>query len=256
MSWIATGVSVGSAIWGGIRAGNAASDQRKAQDELERKAKNSPLYRGNPSIDKIYNESLARYFESPYQAAQYKNAQNAARRTTATGISGLQSWGSAIGGIGKLASIENNAIQNAGVQAEANSNQRFGQFVNTAQMKKDEDYKVFDINKMTPFNRELQLGQMKSAAAGDRYAAGMQMVGSGLSNAATIQAANIYANPKVPKTTAKIPPNFRTSENSEPAYMNPANNVVSGNSGYTPSYIARPFSSFKAPAVKTWKWNG
>jgi hypothetical protein len=50
-------------------------------------------------------------------------------------------------------------------------------------MKKANEDELFDINEMTPYQRKLQLEQMKGAAAGERYNAGMQMVGQGLSNA-------------------------------------------------------------------------
>jgi hypothetical protein len=48
---------------------------------------------------------------------------------------------------------------------------------------------------MTPYNRQLQLEQMKAQAAGERYNAGMQMIGSGLSNAASYGVASAYNNP-------------------------------------------------------------
>jgi hypothetical protein len=42
---------------------------------------------------------------------------------------------------------------------------------------------------MTPYNRKLQLEQMKGAAAGERLNAGMQMIGQGLSTAGTVAGA-------------------------------------------------------------------
>jgi hypothetical protein len=41
---------------------------------------------------------------------------------------------------------------------------------------------------MTPYQRKLQLEQMKAAAAGERYNAGLQMIGQGLSSAGTVAA--------------------------------------------------------------------
>jgi hypothetical protein len=75
-------------------------------------------------------------------------------------------------------------MQNLGAQAEAQRNQRFGQLGGAAQMKTAEDYKKFDINQMTPYNRMLQLKQYRAQAAADQYNAGMQSIASGASNIA------------------------------------------------------------------------
>jgi hypothetical protein len=245
-------IAAGAQLVGGA-AQSAFSGRGKAEKDFESYAKQSPLYRGNPSIDQYYQEALSRYNESPYQSAQYKTAQNAARRTTATGINGLQNWGSAIGGIGKLAAIENDAMQNAGARAEANSSQRFGQLGNAAQMKTSEDYRKFDINEMTPFQRQLQVKQMKSQAANERFNAGLNMMGGAISNGASIASAYAYANPKNPN--ANKPPVRFGGDNTEPAYLNPIYNQ-SGDSGYTPSFTPKPYSAFKPPVVKNWRWKG
>ena len=228
------------------------SGRGKAEKEFEAQARNSPLAQESKSLNDYYQQARGRYDQNPYQSQQYQIGAGNIQRSTAQGINALQSRGAAIGGIGRLAGIQQNQLGNLGASAEAQRNAAFSQYGQAAQMKTAQDKYLFDVNQATPYNRMLQVKQMKSQAANERANAGMQMVGSALGNAANIGMASAYANPKMPKTTA----NFRTSENSEPAYMNPANNVVSGNSGYTPSYTARPFSSFKAPAIKTWKWNG
>lgn len=187
-------------VGGGLQS--AFSGRGAAEKDFESYAKQSPLYRGNPSIDQYYQEALSRYNENPYQSAQYKAAQNASGRTMATGISGLQGRGAAIGGIGRLAAIQNDAMQNAGVRAESNTSQRFGQLGSAAQMKTSEDYRKFDINQLTPYNRNLQVKQMKSQAANERFNAGLNMMGGAVSNAANIGVASAYANPKGLNKTA------------------------------------------------------
>jgi hypothetical protein len=84
-----------------------------------------------------------------------------------------------------LAGIQNQAMANAGIAAEQQRNQRFGQLGGATQMKTAEDYRKFDINEMTPYQRKLQLAQYKSQAANQRQASGMQMLGSGLSDLGT-----------------------------------------------------------------------
>ena len=56
-------------------------------------------------------------------------------------------------------------------------------------MKSADNQRAFDINTMTPFNRKLQLEQMKGAAAGEQFNAGLTMIGQGASAAGTVAAA-------------------------------------------------------------------
>lgn len=162
------------------------SGRKKRERELDQFAKNSPLYKGSKSIDDYYQQALNRYSENPYQSQQYQLGAMNAQRATAQGIGALQDRRSAIGGISRLALGQTSAMQNLGAQAEAQRNARFGQLGGAAQMKTAEDYKKFDINQMTPYNRMLQLKQYKAQAANDRYNAGVQMVGSALGNAANV----------------------------------------------------------------------
>ena len=191
MSFIAIGV--GTAVVGvGLGATQMITSnkqQKRAQRSLEEQAKNSPLYKPDKSIDTYYQEAMNRYKENPYQSQQYQAGAQNIQRATAQGISGLQDRRSAIGGIGRLQANQMGAMQNLGAQAEASRQQRLGQFGQATQLKSGDYQRQFDINKMTPYNRKLQLEQMKAAAAGERYNAGMQMVGQGLSSAGTIAAA-------------------------------------------------------------------
>jgi hypothetical protein len=184
------------------------SGRKKRERELDQFAKNSPLYKGSKSIDDYYQQALNRYSENPYQSQQYQLGAMNAQRATAQGIGALQDRRSAIGGIGRLALGQSTAMQNLGAQAEAQRNQRFGQLGGATQMKTAEDYKKFDINQMTPYNRMLQLKQYKAQAANDRYNAGVQMVGSALGNAANIGMMSAQKPPPPP-----IPPSGIFQEN-------------------------------------------
>jgi hypothetical protein len=191
MSFIAIGV--GTAVVGvGLGATQMITSnkqQKRAQKSLEEQARNSPLYKPDKSIDTYYQEAMNRYKENPYQSQQYQVGAQNIQRATAQGISGLQDRRSAIGGIGRLQANQMGAMQNLGAQAESSRQQRLGQFGQATQLKSSDYQRRFDINQMTPYNRKLQLEQMKAAAAGERYNAGMQMVGQGLSSAGTIAAA-------------------------------------------------------------------
>ena len=187
LSTAATIALVGAGATAAVAGGQAigSNQRRKSRErELDQFAKNSPLYKGSKSIDDYYQQALNRYSENPYQSQQYQLGAMNAQRATAQGIGALQDRRSAIGGISRLALGQTSAMQNLGAQAEAQRNQRFGQLGGAAQMKTAEDYKKFDINQMTPYNRMLQLKQWKAQAAADQYNAGMQSVASGASNIA------------------------------------------------------------------------
>jgi hypothetical protein len=206
MSFAALGVAgtiaavgtAGSLTMGGIQMANANKQQKRAQAELERQAANSPLRKESKSLNDYYQQALNRYQESPYQSAAYQQAMQNARRTTASGISALQDRRSAIGGISRLGGLESRASQGAVAQGEQMQAQRFSELGRATQMKKANEDELFDINTMTPYQRKLQLEQMKGAAAGERYNAGMQMVGQGLSNALSY-ATYMDTPPKTPK---------------------------------------------------------
>jgi hypothetical protein len=206
MSYLAVGaaaVTVGTGIFQA-----ATSGKNKRARELEQFAKTSPLYKGSKSIDDYYQQALNRYSENPYQSQQYQLGAMNAQRATAQGIGALQDRRSAIGGISRLALGQTSAMQNLGAQAEAQRNQRFGQLGGAAQMKTAEDYKKFDINQMTPFNRMLQLKQYRAQAAADQYNAGMQSIASGASNIAMtgVSKGGFGAKSPVPSSGGNISP--------------------------------------------------
>ena len=193
MSFAALGVAgtiaavgtAGSLAMGGIQMANANKQQKRAQAALDRQAANSPLRKESKSLNDYYQQALNRYNENPYQSAAYQQAMQNARRTTASGLSALQDRRSAIGGISRLGGMERDASLGAVAQGEQMKAQRFSELGRATQMKKRDEDELFDINEMTPYQRKLQLEQMKGAAAGERYNAGMQMAGQGLSNALT-----------------------------------------------------------------------
>lgn len=203
-------IAGGTQLLGGL-AQNIFSGRKKKERELNAFAKQSPLYKGSKSINDYYQQAMNRYNENPYQSQQYKLGAMNAQRATAQGLGALQDRRSAIGGIGRLALGQNAAMQNLGAQAEAQRNQRFGQYGQAAQAKASEDYKMFDINQMTPYNRQLQLKQLAAQAANDRASAGLQMAGSalgGVAQAAIMSEYNKLPVDKVEKVANLPSPSF------------------------------------------------
>ena len=187
-------VSAGIQGLGGLYQA-ATSGRKDRENELNAFAAKSPLAQRSKSLDDYYQEALNRYQENPYQSALYQQAAQNAQRTAAQGINALQDRRSAIGGVGRLSAFQNDALQRAGVQAENYKQQKFGQLGQATQAQTAQDRYLFDVNQMTPYNRQLQLKQLASQAANERYNAGLQMVGGALGNAAQIGAMSAYNKP-------------------------------------------------------------
>jgi len=180
---IASGIG---ALASGISAIGSNKRRKSREAELDAFAKQSPLYQGSKPISEYYQQALNRYNENAYQSQQYQMGAMNARRATAQGIGALQDRRSAIGGISRLEAGQNYAMQNLGAQAEAQRNQRFGQLGGATQMKNADLMQQFDINKMTPYNRQLALKQLKAQAANEEYSRDVNNTMSALGNAASI----------------------------------------------------------------------
>jgi hypothetical protein len=162
------------------------SGRKKAQNQLENQANNSPIYSGSKPINDYYQEALNRYNVSPYNSQQYQIAKKNAQAGTATGLGALQDRRSALGGVGKLVGIQDQSLDNAGVQAERQKAANFGQLGSAATMKNSDDRFKFSNNVLDPYQRKLQLSMMKASAANARSDAGTQNVFGGLTNAAML----------------------------------------------------------------------
>ena len=189
MSFAAVGTA--ALIAGGTQAAIGgiqmlSSGKNKARREMEALSANSPMYSGNKPINDYYTQALSRYNENPYQSQQYQVAAKNAMRGTATGLNALGDRRSAIGGVGRLVGIQDQSLENAGVNAENQRNARFSQLAGATQMKSQDDLRKFDINQMSPYQRKLQLATMKAQAANARFDAGLSNVTGSINTAATV----------------------------------------------------------------------
>lgn len=161
---IAQGVlGLGQAIFGGGKA-------KKAQKQM---GKMIDSYTPNESIMDYYNKALSRYNANPYQTSEYQMNMRNADRTTATGLSALGDRRSAVGGVSRLAALQNDASIKAGAQAESEQGQRLAQLGQATAMKVPEDKYKFEAK----YNL---LGQ-KAGAANQTANAGISNIYGGLS---------------------------------------------------------------------------
>jgi hypothetical protein len=189
------------ALVGGISAIGSNKRRKRREKELDEYAQQSPLYTGSKPISEYYQQALNRANENIYQSQQYQMGAMQARRATAQALGALQDRRSAIGGISRLQAGQNYAMQNLAAQAEAQRNARFGQLGSATQMKNADLMQQFDINKMTPYNRQFGLKQMKAQAANQQYAQDVQNTFSSLGNLASV--GMMAGNPS--PSTAGIP---------------------------------------------------
>ena len=159
-------LGAGQAIFGAKKA-------RKTQKQLEGMIEG---YKPNESILDFYNKSLQRYNTNPYQSTTYQTQMQNADRTTASGLSGLQDRRSAVGGVSRLAAIQNDASLKAGMAAESEQGQRLNQLGAATAMKVPEDKYKFEAK----YNL---LGQ-KAGAANQTANAGISNLYGGLSSIA------------------------------------------------------------------------
>lgn len=221
-------------IYNAIKSGNEANDY---QAQMEKMARNSPLKLESPEVANYYQQALNRYNENAFTSPYYLESMKQANRASANAIGAMQSRGGAVGTIGKinqgLMDNSNRAIGNV-IQ---NKNQQFSQLGNATQMKKSERDQMFDINQMTPYNRMLQLQQLKTQAANDRYNAGLSMVAQGVSNAAQLGIADKMYNSKLNTNTDISNPVNTFNYNSKGVGQLPYGVQYNG------AYV--PFSSYK-----------
>jgi hypothetical protein len=183
---IAATTAGAGALVGGISAIGSNKRRKARERELDEYAKQSPLYEGSKPISEYYQQALNRYNENPYQSLQYQIGQKNIQRATAQSLGALQDRRSAIGGISRLQANQMFGMQNLGAQAEAQRNARFGQLGSATQLKNADLMQQFDINKMTPYNRQLGLKQMKAQAANEQYAQDVQNTFGALGNLASV----------------------------------------------------------------------
>lgn len=180
-------VAGGQALLG---LGQAVFSGRKKQEaKLDQIANQSPMQMGNKAINDYYEQQMARANANPYQSASYLNSMNNIQNTAASGLNALQGRGAVVGGIGRIGAMSNQAAGNALGQAINQSNQANSAYGHAVGMKSADDRAVWQNNVLDPYQRKLQLQQMKAKAANDRFNNGLNMIGSAASNYAGYQAA-------------------------------------------------------------------
>lgn len=196
LSMIASGVQTGI---GALQSASAAKKRNAAISRLEQMAANSPLQKQSKTLNDYYQESLNRYRENPFTTPYYLENLKQSERAATQALGALQTRGAAIGGASRINRILADAKNRGVAGAMQNKNVQFGQLGSATQMKRAEERELFDINKMTPYNRRLQLQQMQAEGYTSDKAAYDQAIQSGIGNLATAAMyKGMYTPPKTP----------------------------------------------------------
>jgi|ERR1700690_3350 len=174
MSFVAVGVTAGIGVTQAVIGGINASKAHKAMEKLQ-----TPTYQPSQAISSYYQDALNRYNQSTYQSNFYEQAQKAAGRNLATGISADMDRHSA-GNIGALVQGNDDQMQKAGVQAEGLQRQAFGQLGQATNMQVGDTREAFENNQVAPYNKQFGIDQAKAVAGSQMENSGFQNISGGL----------------------------------------------------------------------------
>lgn len=172
-----TGAGLAQTIIGGIGA-------HRAQKQLENLQ--TPFYQPNKGIQDYYQESLNKYYTSPYASQMYQQAQKNINERMATGISALQDRRSALAGIPAIVEAGNRGGTQALVAAEGQRNKDFQTLGTATNMLAGDQRLQYQYNQLMPYQKRLSILGAKAAAANQMLSAGMQNLFGGASQGGQI----------------------------------------------------------------------
>lgn len=161
---------LGQAIAGGIKA-------RKAQRALENLQ--TPTTTSDSAVSDYYDQA-----RNPFNSLEYQMQKQNAGAGVAQGLSAFQDRRSGLAGIGGLIRQRNNSL----LSAAANAQSRLG---SATQMKASDNQRVFQINKMLPYQKKFSLLASQASGANQTQSAGLSNIFGGLQTAAS---GYIYGN--------------------------------------------------------------
>lgn len=175
-------LGVGQALLGAFNTIKGASAAAENQAKLEKLAANSPLRKASPELANYYGEALNRYRENPFTTPYYLETVKQSERAAANALGAMQSRGAALGGVGRINQILADTKNRGIAGAMQNKNAQFSQLGQASQARASEQAELFNVNQQAPYERMLQLQQLKTQAANERYNAGLSTLAQGVGN--------------------------------------------------------------------------
>ncbi len=190
MSFVAAGVGIAGLGFSAYQTIHGASEAKKAQNAL--KSQQTPTYTPNKSILDYYQEAKNRYQTSPYNSLQYQVSQNQINRNQGQAVNQLQQGRSALGGIGAVTQMSNDAQLKAQAAAEAQKNQAFNAYGKATGAEAADQSKQFQINKMLPYQQKRNLLAQQASGYTQLENAGLSNLGNSVGALSRVNWGNIF----------------------------------------------------------------
>lgn len=170
-------IAGGAQMLGGLVQGISGSRQaRRAERAMENLQ--TPTTTNDAAINNYYSQAQA----NPYDTSMYKQQQMMANRNLATGLSAAQDRRGGLASIAGLVRNSNDSLLRAGMASEQ---QQRAMLANATRMKSQDNQRVWEINKLMPYQKNFTLLGQKAAGGNARANAGWSNVFGGLSTMAT-----------------------------------------------------------------------
>jgi hypothetical protein len=166
-----------------------SSKQKQNQQNFEQQLAKMPKYTESPEISRYYQQALQQANVAPERTASYIQQQQQIARNLATGLgaTGYRPGGqSAVAGL--VQGATDASMRNL-AQAENLREQRIARSGQAAQMKSGEDLRMFQMNKLQPWQTKFNLLAQKAAQAAVQQGSGLSNLASAATNAGRIFAA-------------------------------------------------------------------
>jgi hypothetical protein len=166
----------GAQMVGGLIQGIAGSRQAKRAERGLEKLQ-TPTASSDQAIDNYYTQANA----NPYDTSLYKQQQQQANRGLAAGLGAAQDRRGGLAAISGLVRNQNDTLLRAGVAAEQQRNQMLGM---ATRMKSADNQRLWEINKLMPYQKKFSLLSQKAAGGNQLANAGWSNLFGGMQTAA------------------------------------------------------------------------
>lgn len=174
---ILAGLGAAQSLFGLGQALISGGKAKRAQRNLEGLIENAPKTTSSASISDYYNKAS----QNPYETSMFRMQQQNINRGTSAGLGMLQDRRSGLAGVSSLIRTQNDSLLRAGANAEQ---QQWGRLADATRLKNADDQRVFQINKMLPFQQKMSLYASQAAGANQGVNAGIQNIFGGIQTGA------------------------------------------------------------------------
>lgn len=154
----------GAQMLGGLIQGISGSRQAHRAERAMENLK-TPSLANDGAINNYYSQANA----NPYDTSLYKQNQMQANRNLATGLSAAQGQRKGLSSIAGLVRNSNDSLLRAGVAAEQ---QQKSMLANATRMKSMDNQRMWEVNKLMPYQKQFSLLGQKAAGGNARANAG------------------------------------------------------------------------------------